>query len=108
MIQLYQYWKTHSDSVLLVRYEDMILDPQKTYHKICQYVGINNSSETIHQMLVAASETNIDMQKVHQTSSSVVSSIGRFKTTLSQNDINLMNDMLQLALIEFGYELSVG
>jgi hypothetical protein len=57
MIQLYQYWKTHSDSVLLVRYEDMILDPQKTYHKICQYVGINNSSETIHQMLVAASET---------------------------------------------------
>ena len=105
VMQLYNYWKANSDKVCLVRYEDMILEPQQTFHNIFQYFGIDSTPETINQMLAKARETNKNRQEEHQTSSSVANSIGRFKNALSTSDMNLMNALLCEPLAEFGYEL---
>jgi len=107
VIQLYRYWKTHADSVLLVRYEDMILESAQTFHKICQHLDIDSSPETINRMLIKASETNSDRQKKHQTSSSVADSMARFKSNLSQSDIRLMEESLSEVFVGFGYDLYV-
>jgi|GEM_PF-2980633 len=107
VMQLYRYWKAHVDSVCLVRYEDMILEPQRTFHRICQHLGIDTTFETINQMLVKASETSKNRQTEHQTSSSVANSIGRFRNVLPQSDVSLINNLLCEPLTEFGYELRV-
>jgi hypothetical protein len=107
VMQLYRYWKTNADTVLLVRYEDMVNKPEQTFHKICEHIGIDSTPETISRMLIKASETSNDRQKEHQTSASIANSIARFKSNLSQSDIRLMEDSLNEALTEFGYDLYV-
>ncbi|MCE9551586.1 MAG: sulfotransferase [Betaproteobacteria bacterium] len=56
------HFVTHGDSVCLVHYEDMVLEPQQTFHRICQHLGIDSTPESINQMLVKASETSSDRQ----------------------------------------------
>lgn len=97
-------WPKRQDRAHLLRYEDLITQPQPTLRAILEYLELDASDATIAAMLERASEENPEM-KQHLTSTDVSTSLGRWRTSLSpelQTAANLaFGDVLQ----QFGYQV---
>lgn len=97
-------YKRRSSSAHLVRYEELILSPQKSLKDIFNYLELESNEEVIENMLKEARESSKSFQS-HISAKSVNSSIGRWKSDMSKS--------LQKATIEafgeffetFGYEV---
>ncbi len=95
-------WKLRQQQAYLVRYEDLILSPEETLKGIFQYLNLDDSQETIANIMEKASE-NTPYTQWHQTSSSAKDSIGRWRQDLEPSLQKVCNRVLADALREFGY-----
>ncbi|HHN66144.1 MAG TPA: sulfotransferase [Nitrospirae bacterium] len=101
-LKLLQSWKERADRAYLLHYERFILDPERVLREILEYLGLDTSPSIIEAILKKALGYK-DTFKVHSTSDSPLSSIGRWKEELSPELQSLCNYALGEILHEFGY-----
>lgn len=94
--------KKHLPRTHLVRYEDLILMPQKTLGNLLQNLGLEHSPSVVERMLEKALEDNPQL-KGHRTSSDPKESIGRWQKDLEPYLQNLCTEIFSEMLQEFGY-----
>ena len=107
-LDLLDHWRLRGDRVHLLRYEELILDPRGSLGALLKYVGVDHSVETIETTIAGAEKMIPQAQRNHQTSSSVQSSIGRWRQDLTAEEQAACADAFDDLLIEFGYEPTEG
>lgn len=88
-----RHWQARSASSLLVRYEDLVLDPVPTLTRLFDYLGVDSTAETATSVLERALGAKRNMQRNHQTSTSPERSIGRWRKDVSPDLWERMNDV---------------
>jgi len=89
---LLRHWQRRSARSLLVRYEDLVLEPLPTLTGLFDYLGVDSTAETATTVLERAQGTKSDQQRNHQTSSSPERSVGRWKRDISPDLWDRMNE----------------
>jgi hypothetical protein len=95
-------YHTRADRALLVRYEELLLNPEHELKRILDYIGVDATLSTIGAMLRQANEPDPLLQQ-HRTSRSERESIGRWKRDLSPELQEVVNAMFREHLEAFGY-----
>jgi hypothetical protein len=76
-------WRQRGAGAHLVRYEELILDPEPVLRGVLEYLELDPSDSVIREMLRLAGATQAgEARSEHMTSSSAAASIGRWKTDL--------------------------
>jgi len=91
---LLRYWQNRSARSLLVRYEDVVLEPVPTLTGLFEFLAVDSTAETVTTVLERALETNPDHQRNHQTSTSPEQSVGRWKRDIGPDLWDHMNETL--------------
>ena len=99
-------WRERSGRAHLVRYEDLIGDPAATLAAVFSYLGLDGGAGTVRQALEDARRTSPNAQALHQTSTSVEASTGRWKRDLAPEHKALCAEAFDDILLEFGYEVA--
>jgi sulfotransferase family protein len=89
----------------LVRYEDLIMDPELTLGGLFEYLGLDCDAELISETIMRAEEGTASMDH-HRTSADPAASIGRWRQDLSEEIATVCNEELGPLLHAFGYEAS--
>jgi hypothetical protein len=109
--QLLSGWNSRSERAVLVRYEDLMLQPAGTLNKVLNYLGLESSPLLVEDMLRRAM-VDTPEQEAHRTSESTRTSIGRWRDDLDSDSRALCEQVFGDLLQEFGYkpgeELSAG
>jgi hypothetical protein len=96
-------WERRRDSAHLVRYEDLVMDQERTLAGILDYLGIDSGSRT-----VAALRAGIDEQLPeladHATTDGPEASVGRWREDLTPDLAQRCERALAPALAAFGYD----
>lgn len=95
-------WEKRQDRALLIRYEDLITEPEATLSGVLTYLELDASEQTVVRMLRRASAENADMQR-HKTSAAVADSLGRWQTSLTPSVQSVCQDVLGDVLRQFDY-----
>jgi hypothetical protein len=95
-------YHTRADRALLVRYEELLLNPEHELKRILDYIGVDATLSTIRAMLRQANEPDPLLQQ-HRTSRSERESIGRWKRDLSPELQEVVNAVFREHLEAFGY-----
>jgi hypothetical protein len=103
MSALARSWTTRAGRAHLVRYEDLILDPEPVVDGILDHVGLDGSEHVVTDMLGRASASLPELE-AHRTSSDPSMSIGRWRSDLDPALMMTCRDSLDEALTAFGYE----
>ena len=101
---LYCRWKAESGNSILVKYEDILQNTHSELRKILDYLGADASPVIIDDMVASSSKKNKNI-KMHQTSSSPIHSIGRWKKDLAPDLIEKANKTFKDVLTSFEYNL---
>jgi hypothetical protein len=101
---LLEGWLQRKDHAHLVRYEDLIREPESTLTGVFEYLQVDSSAETVGETITRANETAPGQQERHRTASSVEESIGRWKRELSPEQQAAAGEAFDDILVEFGYE----
>jgi hypothetical protein len=78
-----RHWEARSASSLLVRYEDLVLEPVPTLIRLFEYLDVDSSLETATEVLERARRSGPKVQSRHQTSDSPEQSVGRWRRDIS-------------------------
>jgi hypothetical protein len=97
-------WPKRQDRAHLIRYEELITQPQQTLHDVLVYLELDASDETVDGMLDRASAENPEMTR-HLTSSDVSTSLGRWKSSLTPELQSVANTAFGDVLQQFGYQV---
>lgn len=89
----------------LVRYEDLVLDPEPTLVELFAHLGLDNDPELVSETVRRAEESTVAMEH-HRTTSDPAASIGRWRNDLPEEIAQVCNEELGELLAEFGYEES--
>jgi len=100
LVQLHQ---KRGDSAFLLRYEDLILEPETTLFELFEFLGVSSSEETVRSVLERASEETEAMAG-HRTSSDPRQSVGRWHRDLSAEMQEACVEAFDDLLVELGYE----
>lgn len=95
-------WNDRKNSVLHVRYEDLVLDPVGQMQRIFNYLEIDGSDrlmKTIQEKVFDSSSS-----EHHKTSESSERSIGRWRADMPADLLEYCNAKLSNELKTFGYE----
>jgi hypothetical protein len=102
-------WRRRSERALLVRYEDLVIDPIPTIAAIFDHIGVATDSPLIEAALAAANASS-ELQ-THRTSASPEASIGRWASELAEERPGLLercHDLCGDLLTELGYDVPKG
>jgi hypothetical protein len=91
------------DQVLLVRYEDLVLDTEHTLTRIWDHLGVDGDWVTTREVIAAAAEMRPDVQRAHRTLDSVEATIGRWRSDLGPELKAACRAAFDDVLTAFGY-----
>ena len=97
-------WPKRQDRAHLIRYEDLIAQPQQVLQGVFEYLELDASVATVAGVLERASADNPETRQ-HITSSNVSNSLGRWRTSLSPEMQEVANREFGDVLEQFGYEV---
>jgi hypothetical protein len=100
---LLEAWRQDQDVALLVRYEDLILEPEQTLARLLDYLDLESDQETVAKTLEGARSTKLELQTAHRTKQDEAATIGRWKRDLSPELSAACEEAFAEALSEFGY-----
>ena len=100
---MYSRWENNEANSILVKYEDLIQDPHAALVKILDYLDVDADPAIIEDMVAEINKKNNNM-KIHQTSSSPMNSIGRWKYDLDPDLAVKANETFKDVLTCFGYD----
>jgi hypothetical protein len=96
-------WRKRADDAYLVRYEDLINDPQPTLRRLLDHAGLAASDDLVASMLARAAEP-VPGMSVHMTAGKQQASIGRWRRELDPHLQGVCAEAFAGPLAEFGYE----
>jgi Sulfotransferase family len=96
-------WERRRDRAHVVRYEDLILDPEPAISTMVERLEIDSSTEAIQGMLDQLDEEVLELSE-HRTAASPNQSVGRWRTDLSPELQAACDEAFGPALELFGYE----
>jgi hypothetical protein len=97
--------RSGATSPYLVRYEDLVLDPEPALAGLFEHLGLTAGGELVGETVRRAREDTASMDH-HRTSSDPAASIGRWHEDLPEEIAAVCNEELGPLLAEFGYEAS--
>ncbi len=100
---IYEQFVMRSNKVLLVRYEDLILDINNELKRILDYIGADSNPSIIKMMIEQACLLDPFLEQ-RRTSRSAHESIGRWKHDLSPESQEKVNFIFKDFLQSFGYD----
>jgi len=100
---LLQRWREREDDAHLVRYEDLLLEPEATLKDICEFVGIDASEEAVAGTLEMARSKSPNMDH-HRTAKDPAATVNRWVDDLPEDLIEVCAEVLDEPLEAFGYE----
>jgi hypothetical protein len=100
--QLLRSWNLRSETAHLVRYEDLILEPERTLRGMFDYLHVDASDDTVAGVMRRALEEGTDLEQ-HRTSKDPKTSIGRWRQDLSPTLCKLCHEAFGKALQAFDY-----
>jgi hypothetical protein len=92
-----------ADRGLLVRYEDLVLQREKTLEQIFGFLGLEKDTATVADTIRRADDSAVESIR-HQTASDPVASIGRWKRDMTPELQQICDECFGDALEAFGYE----
>jgi hypothetical protein len=93
-------WRRRSDRSHVVRYEDLVRQPEQTLTALWEYLGLGG--EPIPEVLEGFAHQERGMSQ-HRTTSTAEQSIGRWRKELASTPEDVWRGPLGVALSEFGY-----
>jgi hypothetical protein len=101
-LRLRKAWDNRRDRACLVRYEDLVAQPQETLATVLNYLGLPADNAQIDEMISHASADTPDLQ-FHRTAPSLRESVGRWRRDLSPEMQAICQEAFGAALADFGY-----
>ncbi len=98
-------WRRRRSSCSLVRYEDIVLQPESSLAGVFEYLGVDSSPSTVDDVLRQVARMNPKSQKHHKTTSKAKDSLRRFRREMSPELLELCNDAFGKNLKVFGYDV---
>lgn len=98
-----QRWEERKDDAHLVRYEDLLTEPETTLERAFGFVGVDPSAEVVGKTLERA-ENDAPSMDHHRTATDPSATIGRWRDDLSAELISACAESLDPMLEAFGYE----
>ncbi len=95
-------WERRRSSAQLVRYEDLVSDPEPTLAGVLGHLGVDASRSTVAAMLGALRDEMPELRD-HATSEHPAASIGRWQRDLGPDLVAECERALRPALDAFGY-----
>lgn len=89
----------------LVRYEDLVLDPEPALAELFEQLGMDADPDLVRETIRRTEESTAEMEH-HRTTSNPAASIGRWRQDLPEEIAAVCNEELGPLLSEFGYEAS--
>lgn len=96
-------WERRRERAHLVRYEDLLREPEQALTALLTYVGVDASATTVEAMVAGLGEDVPELRE-HRTTASPQSSIGRWRTDLEPELREACERAFGDALALFGYE----
>jgi hypothetical protein len=96
-------WERRRDRAHLVRYEELVLDPERALTSLLEHVGIDSGPATVRDMVDRLGDDMPELRE-HPTSDSAQSSVGRWRTDLDAELSAACERAFGPALELFGYE----
>jgi hypothetical protein len=100
--QLLDRWRRAGPSAHLVRYEDLILEPEATLAALFDHLGVDSDEATVDSLLTRATQPS-DLLDQHRTVSDPARTIGRWRRDLPPALARECNEILEPVLEAFGY-----
>jgi Sulfotransferase family len=98
-----QRWEERGSDAHLVRYEDLLTEPEPTLERLFGFVGVDSSTEVVKRTLERA-ENDAPSMDHHRTATDPAATIGRWREDLSEELISACAESLDPVLEAFGYE----
>jgi len=102
--QLAAIWEERHASALLLRYEDLIAEPQHSLRRVAEYAGIDASPAVIARMADTC-RLDDDTTRAHRTTGSAAQSIGRYRQDMDEDLRALCLEIGGDLLSPFGYPI---
>jgi hypothetical protein len=99
---LHAQWEARRHSAHLVRYEDLVEDPESTLRRLLDYLELDAPAAAV-QALLQEARTESQNYSHHRTSSSSRESVGRWRRDLAPAERDLVQDIFGGVLQAFGY-----
>jgi hypothetical protein len=99
----YEYLRRYPAQILVVRYEDLLLNPRETVVKIFAHGGLDTSDTVVDRVLETTHQDDLELAQ-HRTTESG-KSIGRWKKDLDPDIAKLYADLMGDIMAELGYEV---
>jgi hypothetical protein len=100
---LLERWRGSDTRPHLVRYEDLIREPDRALSELLSYLELDNGPGEVTGMLERADAASASMGH-HRTTSDPAASIGRWREDLPEETVEACNEALGPLLAEFGYD----
>jgi hypothetical protein len=100
-----QRWEEQKDRAHLVRYEDLVSEPEATLEAAFEFVGVEPSPDVVRRTLAIARSDAPSMDH-HRTAGDPAATMGRWREDLSSELISACAESLDPVLEAFGYESS--
>lgn len=100
---LCRHWRRNRNRAMLLRYEDLILDPRAAIERALTHLGLDTRDSQTDLLLETANRTRTQAHLNHQTAVSPESSIGRWQRELPPDLRAACNDAYDDVLLELGY-----
>jgi hypothetical protein len=99
-------WTARSSGAFLLRYEDLVFQPEVTLGSLFEYLGLDASAATIDAVRERAARVSGDAQLQHQTSASQIESVGRWRRDLHGDVKSVCGEIFRPYLSAFGYSVT--
>lgn len=101
---LHRHWQRRK-ATHMVRYEDLITAPDETLGALLEYLGLDADPATMAMMRERATGESASL-RLHKTSGSTQSSLGRWRSDLDPALQPVADEMFHDLLVAFGYDPS--
>jgi hypothetical protein len=103
-LQLLSDLRERAEQSHVVRYEDLVTNPEDTLVDAFTYLGLEGDRDLARRALDAVSEMAPHVQEAHRTSNTVDASVGRWKRGCPPKRRKAFAEAFDDLLPEFGYE----
>ena len=102
VVALRDAWRERGEQGSLIRYEDLVRDPESTLPPLLASLGLDATAETVSRLIVAAAPDAPELRG-HGTASSPDASIGRWRHDLPPELLAAVEETFGDVLTDFGY-----
>lgn len=104
-LRLLERWRCRSERAFLLRYEELVRDPEPVLAALFEHMGVDHDPATVREVVEAAARATPDAQRQHATTPDPTASIGRWRRDLTPELQRATEEAFSDILLEFGYEV---